>query len=342
MYAWATSHRDEPAAVRISIVIPTQRRPAALATAVRSALTQTGVDAAEVELIVADNDAIDSARAAVEAFAAKAPFAVRYVHEPAAGVANVRNAALAVARGELIAFLDDDEEAPPQWLARLCAAQIAYDADVVFGPVLGRAPPHLATHRAYLEHFFSRHGPNESGVIDFYYGCGNSLLRRAALPDPDRPFDPARNQIGGEDDRLFAQMKVGGARFAWAADAPVWEDPAADRLSLNYALSRAFAFGQGGSVKRVSPPHRDWAGLAFSMATGAAQAVVFGAVSGLKWAARDPDRAFWFDRAVRGAGKVLWWKAFHRQFYGMSAPATSAEAAPARATPAQPDRLTLA
>src|SRR5690606_26113921 len=121
------------------------------------------------------------------------------------GVANARNAAVSAAKGELIAFLDDDEEAPPDWLAALLAAQARHDADVVFGPVRGRTPRELRRHRAYFERFFSREGPAEEGVIDHYYGCGDSLLRRAALPDRDRPFSAIRNHIGGEDDLLFGQ-----------------------------------------------------------------------------------------------------------------------------------------
>jgi len=37
---------------------------------------------------------------------------------------------IAATGGELIAFLDDDEEAPPGWLAALLAAQARYQADV--------------------------------------------------------------------------------------------------------------------------------------------------------------------------------------------------------------------
>ena len=100
-------------APRISIVIPTQRRPEALSRAVRSALAQIGVEAADLELVVADNDTTPSAQGLVEQIGARAPFPVIYVHEPRPGVANVRNAALARATGALIAFLDDDQEAPP-------------------------------------------------------------------------------------------------------------------------------------------------------------------------------------------------------------------------------------
>ena len=83
----------------------------------RSAFGQAGVEVARLELVVADNDAEPSARETVERLAAQAPFAVRYVHEPISGVANARNAAVAAAEGGLIAFLDDDEEAAPGWLA---------------------------------------------------------------------------------------------------------------------------------------------------------------------------------------------------------------------------------
>ena len=55
-------------------------------------------------------------------------------------MAHARNSGVAAARAPLIAFLDDDEEAPPQWLAGLMQVQAETDADVVFGPVRGRAP----------------------------------------------------------------------------------------------------------------------------------------------------------------------------------------------------------
>jgi len=223
---------------RISLAIPTQRRPVGLATAVRSTFRQRGVDPARLELVIVDNDALPSAAPLVAALAAEAPFPVRYVHEPAAGVANARNAALAAAGGELIAFLDDDEEAEPGWLAALVEAQRRYGADVVFGPVQARAPRTVIKHRQYLEVFFSREGPAEAGIIAHFYGCGDSLVRRAALPHPTAPFQTSRNETGGEDDYLFAEMKRAGARFAWSPDALVFEDPVPERLTLNYNRAR--------------------------------------------------------------------------------------------------------
>lgn len=302
------------AAPHISIIIPTQRRPVGLEVAARSVFAQTGVDLSSIELVIVDNDQAPSARDLVTRLSGDAPFPVTYVHEAAPGVANARNAAMAAARGEWIAFLDDDEEAGPGWLGALLQAQARFDADAVFGPVRGRAPASVVTHRAYLEWFFSRVGPETAQVLDGYHGCGDSLVRRSAMPHPTAPFSPARNHSGGEDDLLFGQMKQAGARFAWAPEAWVWEDPQPERLTLRYTLSRAFAYGQGPTEAAVA--ESDWAAVARWMVIGLGQGVVEGLAAGLL-ALTGSDRAvFKLDKAVRGLGKTFWWGPFRKTFYG--------------------------
>jgi glycosyltransferase involved in cell wall biosynthesis len=301
----------------VSICIPTQRRPDGLALAARSAFRQAGVDVSRLELVIIDNDKVPSAEPLATHLAAEAPFPVRYVHVPEPGVANARNAALAAAKGALIAFIDDDEEAAPGWLAALIETQARYDADVVFGPVETRAPESVRAHRRYLTQFFSRVGPDEAGIIDHSYGCGDSLVRRAALPDAVQPFSPERNHVGGEDDRLFGEMRRADARFAWNPAALVYEDPGAGRLTLDYALARAFAFGQGPTYECATSHPPNWPGVVRWIAIGLAQASVYGAAAAALWLVRAPDRAFMFDRAARGLGKVLFGGPFARKFYGL-------------------------
>jgi len=309
----------EPTAPTVSIVIPTQRRALPLLRAARSVLRQTGVDHALLELVIADNDQTPSARSIAEQVAAEAGFPVIYVHEARSGVASARNAAMASATGASIAFLDDDQEAPEGWLAGLLDVQTRFRADVVFGPVRARVPIDIGEHRAHFEQFFSRLGPDEPGVQAGYYGCGNSLVKRAALPDPDRPFSELMNKTGGEDDLLFGRMKAAGARFAWAPSAFVFEDPHLERLSLAYTLSRAFAYGQGPTVHCAgsSPPNR--LGVARWMAIGVVEAVVFGLMAAGCWLVSAEKRVWLLDRAARGLGKTLWWGPFQHQFYGRTA-----------------------
>lgn len=304
-------------AARISIIIPTQRRPEPLALAARSALAQVGVDRSEIELVVVDNDTVPSALPVVERLRAETDVPIVYVHEGRPGVAHARNAGMAASSGALIAFLDDDEEAPTGWLVALLATQARHDADVVFGPVRARVPE-TVRHRAYLARFFSRFGPEAEGPMPGYFGCGNSLVRRSSLPDPVAPFALERNHIGGEDDLLFGHMQAAGARFAWAPEAWVHEDPAPSRLTLKYTLLRAFAYGQGPTEHCASSVPPDRVGVVKWMAIGVGQSVVYGAVATVAWITGAPDRAQRLDRAARGLGKTLWFGPFKLSFYGQT------------------------
>lgn len=294
----------------VSIIIPTFRRPERAVDAARSALAQVADAAFEVVLV--DNDPAGSALGPLGALSDPR---IVIVHEPRAGVANARNAGLRAARGDLIAFLDDDELAPPDWLAELLRVQQVHTADVVFGPVRTKLASPPRDHDAYFNAFFARDPGHAEGSIKIFYGCGCSLIRRAALPTPE-PFAPARNEIGGEDDLLFQTMDANGARFAWAPNAWVWETPEPSRVTLAYTLRRAFAYGQGPATKAWTGPKRNIPAIAYWMCVGAAQTGLFSVLALFAFAAKTPRRAFTYRRFVEGVGKLLWFPAIKPRFYG--------------------------
>ena len=222
--------------------------------------------------------------------------------------------ATAEADAPLIAFLDDDEAASRGWLAALLQAQAQTGADVLFGPIRGRVPEGTGWTTAYLERFFGRDGPAETGLTDQIHGCGNSLMVRATALPGDAPFDTAMNETGGEDDRLFTALQARGGRFGWAADAWVDEFAPPDRATLNYALLRAFAYGQ--SPSQMAAARRDWPDVARWMLIGAAQTAVWGLASLILALLRRPARAETLDRTARGLGKVFWTKGFEPKLYG--------------------------
>ncbi len=305
----------------VSIVIPTLRRPGPLALAAASALAQD-LEGLSAELVVVDNDPDASARPQVAALAKAGPLVVHYVHAAEPGVANARNAGVAAANGAFIAFLDDDEIAPPDWLRGLIEVQRLFDADAVFGPVRAKLPDTPLKHRDYFGAFFARQGPEEACTILDGPGCGNSLVRKDALPPGPEPFSRERNGIGGEDDLLFAAMKTAGARFAWAPDAWVWEEPEPSRLALAYTQRRAFAFGQGPCSAAAAQGGAAWIKVPLWMAFGAMQVILYGGRAMIDWAARSPDLAFTLDRVAQGLGKILWFPPFKIGFYGQGALAT--------------------
>ena len=104
---------------RVSVVIPTQDRLASLGRALASVDAQSFRD---VEILVVDDGSTDGTG---EWLRASRPDAL-VASTSRAGAAAARNAAVERARGELVAFLDDDDA----WLPSYLDAQVAQlDAD---------------------------------------------------------------------------------------------------------------------------------------------------------------------------------------------------------------------
>jgi glycosyltransferase involved in cell wall biosynthesis len=104
-------------APRVSVVIPTFRRPDLLSRCLEAVCAQSlAPDAYEV--IVADDGHSDETRTLVERFDARDGPAVRYVRpQGGRGPAVARNAGWRAARADLIAFTDDDTVPASDWLA---------------------------------------------------------------------------------------------------------------------------------------------------------------------------------------------------------------------------------
>jgi GT2 family glycosyltransferase len=109
--------------MRVTAAVCTHARPAQLARALDSLLAQLPAPA---EILVVDNAPPDDATRAL--LTARYP-GVRYVAEPVQGLDFARNRALASARGDVVAFLDDDALADEGWTGALAAA-FAADPEV--------------------------------------------------------------------------------------------------------------------------------------------------------------------------------------------------------------------
>src|SRR4051812_1207453 len=102
--------------MRVSVVVPTYRRPQLLAQCL-GALARQCFRADEFEIIVADDAADEATRRQIQSLPT-VPIRVHYVavtgrHGPAAA----RNAGWQIALGEIIAFTDDDCIPDSGWLA---------------------------------------------------------------------------------------------------------------------------------------------------------------------------------------------------------------------------------
>ena len=73
----------------------------------------------EWEILVVDNNSSDQTRQVVEQYMQRCPGRYRYLFEPKQGKSHALNSAIREARGELLAFMDDDVIVEPTWLQNL-------------------------------------------------------------------------------------------------------------------------------------------------------------------------------------------------------------------------------
>jgi succinoglycan biosynthesis protein ExoM len=226
----------------MSVCIATYRRLDRLAAVLDDLSRQTLVP---LEVIVVDNDADGSAAAVVEAHRrTNPPFEVHYGVQPLKNIALTRNRTVELAGGEWMAFIDDDERAPADWLARLDAAAKAYAADGVLGPVDPVVPPEAPRWiRRGKFYDFPRMATGKV-VPPNRLRFGNVLLRGRLLREIEVCFDPAYGLTGGEDGDLLSRLALAGARIVWCDEAIVHEPIEQSRLSLAWLLRRSLRGGQ--------------------------------------------------------------------------------------------------
>lgn len=169
----------------ISVAIPTLDRPDDVRRCLASIL---GGTRPPLEVLVVDQSADDATRTVAESFASPL---VRHIPHGPPSQSGARNRATREATGEYMAFIDDDAEMPPDWIATIEAELERFDRpDALYGEIVN--PP----------------GHDAGGLI--------AALRFDAPHEWRRPVHPSRlgwgghmiirrrtcEQLGGFDERL--------------------------------------------------------------------------------------------------------------------------------------------
>lgn len=205
----AGGHGEGRGSCTVSVAVCTWNRAALLRECLRSLENQT-VDPAFFEVVVVDNNSSDRTEPVIREFAARRPN-VRGVREDRQGLSHARNRGWAAARGEYVAYLDDDAKAPPEWLA---AAKEIIDAraPALFGGpyyAFYDAPKPRWWKDAYrsLEHAESARALNAGE----YLSGGNVFIRRDVFTRVGG-FDPGLGMAGetiamGEETRFIDAVR---------------------------------------------------------------------------------------------------------------------------------------
>jgi glucosyl-dolichyl phosphate glucuronosyltransferase len=231
----------------VSIVLTTFNRAQSVKLALQSLQAQ---DYPFFEILAVDNNSTDNTAAAVQRVAEGDP-RVRYLLQPTPGVGPARNLGCQEAQGELLAFLDDDEVAPPEWLSRLVQAQAESQAAGVGGPyepMWETSPPKwLLRSRCMQETLSFMDFGAQAREVDWLLG-GNAIYTREALAAVGYfGTIPGRTGLkavsGGGDMAAGLRLRKAGHRLWFEPSARVYHTVPPERMRLNYILRRAFWAG---------------------------------------------------------------------------------------------------
>ena len=165
-----------------------------------------------VEVIVVDNGSTD----ATAEIAARHPVVSHVVTEHRPGSYAARNAGLAVANGDLIAFTDADCIPGPDWLCAGVSAIAGGGGELVAGHVTPRIGPAPTV----WERFDAGHHVDQRKYVEILgFGATANLFVRRVVLDGVGAFDPA--MASGGDRELCRRAVEAGFRLAYAPEADV-------------------------------------------------------------------------------------------------------------------------
>lgn len=219
-----------------SIIVPTYRRPVQLAACLH-ALVRLDYPRDRFEVIVADDGSETSPEAVVAPFRDR--FDVTLITQPHGGPAAARNAGAARAKGEFLAFTDDDCTPAADWLKALAARFTTVPDHAIGGRTLNALPENLYSTTSHV-------------ILDAVYEYYNAHPGRARFIASGNLAMPADqfHVIGGFDvtfltaeDRDFCDRWLQrGYRMTYAPEALVYH---AHPLTLRTFWWQHLAYGRG-------------------------------------------------------------------------------------------------
>jgi glycosyltransferase involved in cell wall biosynthesis len=253
--------------IDITVIVCTFNRSGLLQTALESIAASEVPPGVAWEILVADNNSNDDTRGMVEDIIRRHPGRFRYVFEPRPGKSNALNSAIAAAKGDVLAFADDDIRVHPQWLYALTCPLVngpwAGSGGRVLAEWQSAAPAWLDTESWILAGPLVHFDPRlEAGQLNETPVGTNMAFRKTVFERyggfradlGPRPGSEIRN----EDSEFARRLLQAGEPLYYEPSAIVYHPIPEDRLTKDYFLAWWFSKGRTGIREAGISPEVRW------------------------------------------------------------------------------------
>jgi glycosyltransferase involved in cell wall biosynthesis len=232
--------------MKIEIILCTHNRCQTLMRALESAAALVLPEEVEWQVLVVDNCSRDKTHEVVDDFCRRHPGRFRYLFEGHPGKSYALNTAIREARGDVLAFMDDDVTVDANWLQNLTAALHDGKWAGAGGRVIPEwscpAPRWLSPKSKYAsgplvqfdlgdeagELFEPPFGTNMAFRREMFEKYGNFLVELGPRPG---------SEIRNEDTEFGARLLSGRERLRYEPSAEVYHPVQEDRLRKEYFLA---------------------------------------------------------------------------------------------------------
>lgn len=261
--------------VEISVIIATYNRGEQLLRTLQSLTTQS-LDRELWELVVVDNNSKDNTQELFKQFLKEHPKVknMRIVFEGSQGLSHARNRGIRESTGKYIAFMDDDEEANPEFVeSYLNFFKTHPEAAAAGGEMIAlyeyETPKWLSP---YVEQALSSTidlGDRVKPLKKGRYPIGGNMAFRRSSFEKYGVFNPdlgrtGEKLLGGEEKDLFNRVREGGGEIYWTPDPKILHIIPESRLTKGHLVELSKMIGQSEQVRTRSLSRWRYLGRLFS------------------------------------------------------------------------------
>lgn len=251
--------------MKLDVVVPTYNRSDLLQRTLQSLIDAPVPPGLDVTVLVIDNNSKDNTGEVVRAFAAQTSRSIVYVKETKQGLSHARNGGITAGTGELIGFIDDDEEIEREWYTVIAREFADPETRFIGGPYLANCATEMPS---WLP-------PGYNGVIGVIppkprsvmappfpgnLQGGNAVFRREVF-DKVGMYDvrlgrSGKGLLSEEDAELYGRLIAGNIRGFHVPDLAIFHYIPPSRLTRSYYRRWCFWRGvsQGIADKKKREP----------------------------------------------------------------------------------------